>query len=152
MRFHRICAREINNDCRGTIRRPTFIGGIPRTGHVSAHMLDVLHWSPFQDQVVFRISALAWRYLLGLLGLYFSPARSLLSHFWVHEVAVPSDQWNGGGWYSLSLLPVLQLTRLVLSLWLAALFGMGLYLLCDCSLESGALLSSNLGEALYKST
>src|SRR6218665_1898643 len=66
MRFHRICAREINNDCRGTIRRPTFIGGIPRTGHVSGHMLDVLHWLPFQDQVVFRISALAWRYLLGL--------------------------------------------------------------------------------------
>src|SRR6218665_3164940 len=34
------------------------IGGIPRTGHVSAYMLDVLHWLPLQPRIVFRISAL----------------------------------------------------------------------------------------------
>src|SRR6218665_3952496 len=77
-------------------------------------------------------------------------------------------QWNEG--YSLSLLPVLQLARLVHSRWLAHLFGMGFHWHCDCSpgftlmhstlalkllflavLESRALLSSNLEKALYKS-
>jgi len=80
---------------------------------------------------------------------------------WAPEVAVPSDQWNGG--YSLS--------RLVHSRWLAPPFGMGYHWHCDCFpgftlmhstlalkqlflavLESGALLSSNHEEALYKST
>src|SRR6218665_528288 len=136
MRFHRICAREINNDCRGTIRRPTFIGGIPRTGHVSAHMLDVLHWLPFQEQVVFRISALAWRYLLGLVRAHQRDLCYLTSGY--TRLQFPPINGTGvGGRYSLSLLPVLQLARLVLSLWLAALFGMGLHLHCDCSLESG---------------
>src|SRR6218665_3506156 len=27
------------------------IGGIPRTGHVSAYMLDVLHWLPLQQRI-----------------------------------------------------------------------------------------------------
>src|SRR6218665_1218721 len=35
--------------------------------------------------------------------------------------------------YSLSLLPVLQLTRLAHSQWLAPLFGMGFHWRCDCS-------------------
>jgi len=92
-----------------------------------------------------------------------------ISH-WAPEVVVPSAQWNGGGYY-LSLLPVLQLARLMHSRWLATLLGMDFHWYCDCSpgftlmhstlalkliflamLESGALLSSSLEEALYKST
>src|SRR6218665_2666151 len=42
------------------------IGGIPRTGHVSAYMLDVLHWLPLQQRIIFRIGALVWRCILGL--------------------------------------------------------------------------------------
>ena len=55
------------------------IGGIPRTGHISGYMLDVLHWLPFQQRIVFRIAACP--------GLEVSvgpcpglPARPLLSH------------------------------------------------------------------------
>src|SRR6218665_2601303 len=42
------------------------IGGIPRTGHVSAYMLDVLHWLPLQQRIMFRIGAMVWRCILGL--------------------------------------------------------------------------------------
>src|SRR6218665_3456012 len=44
------------------------IGGIPRTGHVhvTAYMLDVLHWLPLQQRIIFRIGALVWRCILGL--------------------------------------------------------------------------------------
>src|SRR6218665_131933 len=40
------------------------IGGIPRTGHVSAYMLDVLHWLPLQQRIMFRIGAMVWRCIL----------------------------------------------------------------------------------------
>ena len=46
------------------------IGGIPRTGHVSAYMLDVLHWLPIQQRIIFRIGALVWRRLLVLAPAY----------------------------------------------------------------------------------
>src|SRR6218665_3985731 len=42
------------------------IGGIPRTGHVSAYMLDVLHWLPLQQRIMFRIGAMVWKCILGL--------------------------------------------------------------------------------------
>src|SRR6218665_4027998 len=46
------------------------IGGIPRTGHVSAYMLDVLHWLPLQQRIMFRIGAMVWRCILGLAPAY----------------------------------------------------------------------------------
>src|SRR6218665_2350403 len=97
------------------------------------------------------------------------PQRTLLSHPGLQRLQFPSIYGMGG--YSLSLFPALQLARLVHSRWLAPLFLMGFHWHCDCSpgftlthsalalkllflavLESGALLSSNLEEALYKST
>src|SRR6218665_2250637 len=42
------------------------IGGIPRTGHVSAYIRDVLHWLPLQQQIMFCIGAMVWRCILGL--------------------------------------------------------------------------------------
>src|SRR6218665_1477738 len=45
-------------------------GGIPRTGHVSAYMLDVLHWLPLQQRIMFRIGAMVWRCILGLAPAY----------------------------------------------------------------------------------
>ena len=44
------------------------IGGIPRT--VSGNMLDVLHWLPFQQWIIFWITGLVWRCLLGLVPNY----------------------------------------------------------------------------------
>src|SRR6218665_178993 len=46
------------------------IGGIPRTGHVSAYMLDVLHCLPLQQRIMFRIGAIVWRCILGLAPAY----------------------------------------------------------------------------------
>src|SRR6218665_2426524 len=42
------------------------MGGIPRTGHISAYMLDVLHWLPLQQRIMFCIGAMVWRCILGL--------------------------------------------------------------------------------------
>jgi len=46
------------------------IGGIPRTGHVSIYMPDVIHWLSFQHCIVLRISALVWRCLRSLAPAY----------------------------------------------------------------------------------
>src|SRR6218665_2270551 len=46
------------------------IGGIPRTGDVSAYMLDVLQWLPLQQRIMFRIGAIFWRCILGLAPAY----------------------------------------------------------------------------------
>ena len=46
------------------------IGGIPKTGHVSAYMRDVLHWLPIPQRITFRISSLVWRCLSGAAPLY----------------------------------------------------------------------------------
>src|SRR6218665_1896966 len=42
------------------------VGGIPRTGHLSAYLLDVLHWLPLQQRNMLRIGAMVWRCVLGL--------------------------------------------------------------------------------------
>jgi len=40
--------------------------GIPKFGHVSNYMLDVLHWLPLQQRISYRIISLVWRSFLGL--------------------------------------------------------------------------------------
>ena len=45
-------------------------GRIPKFGHVSAYMLDVLHWLPLLQRISYRIIALFWRSLLGLAPAY----------------------------------------------------------------------------------
>src|SRR6218665_3722362 len=42
------------------------IGGIPKFGHVSQYMLDVLHWLPAEQRISYRIASLVWRCLVGL--------------------------------------------------------------------------------------
>src|SRR6218665_4057603 len=46
------------------------IGGIPKFGHVSKYMLDVLHWLPAEQRISYRIASIVWRSLLGLAPLY----------------------------------------------------------------------------------
>ena len=136
------------------------------TGHVSAYMLDVLHWLPLQQRIMYRIGAMVWRCILGLFlrptsEIFAIPPRA-------PEVAVHSDHRNRG--YSLFLLLVHPQPRPVHSRWLVPLCGMGFRCRKDCSpgfflthstlisklfflavQGSGALLSSNLEGALYKS-
>src|SRR6218665_3032868 len=46
------------------------IGGIPKFGHVSQYMLDVLHWLPAEQRISYRITSLVWRCLVGLAPVY----------------------------------------------------------------------------------
>src|SRR6218665_1926507 len=49
------------------------IGGIPKFGHVSQYMLDVLHWLPAEQRISYRIASLVWRCLVGLAPVYLGP-------------------------------------------------------------------------------
>ena len=104
------------------------IGGNPRTGHVSAYMLDVLHWLPIHQQIIFHIGTLVWRCILVLLRptseIFTIPPRA-------PEVAVLSAHWNRG--YFLFLLLVPLQPRPVHSRWLAPLCGIGFLWRNDCS-------------------
>ena len=46
------------------------IGRIPKFGHFSGYMHDVLHWLPSEQRIAYRISALVWRTHLGLVPAY----------------------------------------------------------------------------------
>ena len=46
------------------------VGRIPKFGHVTDYMRDVLHWLPFSQRVTYRISSLVWRCLAGVAPVY----------------------------------------------------------------------------------
>src|SRR6218665_232814 len=50
--------------------RSTLVGRIPRFGRVSGYMRDVLHWLPYPQRIVYRISALVRRCIEGLAPSY----------------------------------------------------------------------------------
>src|SRR6218665_2986930 len=106
-------------------------GDIPRTGHVSAYMLDVLHWLPLQQRIMLSIGAMV-RWSGGVSWVLF---RSTSEIFAVPprapEVAVHSAYRNRG--YSLFLLPLPPKPRPVHSRWLTPLCGMGFLCRKDCS-------------------
>src|SRR6218665_1621725 len=134
-------------------------------GHVSAYMLDVLHWLPLQQRIIFRIGAMVGRCILGL-----APAN-------LRDLCHPTPGTRGCSSLRSSeqgllffLLLVHPQPRPVHSRWLVPLCGMGFRCRKDCSpgfflthstlvsklfflavQGSGALLSSNLEGALYKS-
>src|SRR6218665_3349195 len=41
------------------------IGGVPRFGHITDYMRDVLHWLPVQQRTFYRISSIVWHCVLG---------------------------------------------------------------------------------------
>ena len=41
------------------------IGGVPRFGHISDYMRDILHWLPVQQRIFYRISSIVWHCVLG---------------------------------------------------------------------------------------
>ena len=43
------------------------IDGVPRFGHITDYMQDVLHWLPVQQRIHYRISSIVWHCVLGLL-------------------------------------------------------------------------------------
>jgi len=55
------------------------IGGVPRFGHITEYMRDVLHWLPVQQRIHYRISSIVWHCILGnvpsyLLDLFILPS------------------------------------------------------------------------------
>src|SRR6218665_2535053 len=42
------------------------LGQIPKFGHVSSYMLEVLHWLPIRQRIEYRVASLVWRCQLGL--------------------------------------------------------------------------------------
>src|SRR5688572_23671545 len=46
------------------------IGRIPKYGHVSGYILDVLHWLPSEQRIAYRTAVLVWRCLLGFAPAY----------------------------------------------------------------------------------
>ena len=41
------------------------VGGVPKFGHISDYIRDVLHWLPVQSRIHFRVASFAWRCVLG---------------------------------------------------------------------------------------
>ena len=46
------------------------IGRIPKYGHVSDYMRDVLHWLPVPQRIIYRVSTLVWRCIVGAAPVY----------------------------------------------------------------------------------
>src|SRR6218665_3680245 len=46
------------------------IGQIPKFGHVSSYMLEVLHWHPTRQCIEYRVASIVWRCQLGLAPTY----------------------------------------------------------------------------------
>jgi len=41
------------------------IGGVPRFGHITDYMRNVLHWHQVQQRIHYRISSIVWHCVLG---------------------------------------------------------------------------------------
>src|SRR6218665_3914596 len=140
------------------------IGGIPKFGHVSKYMLDVLYWLPAEQRISYRIASIVWRCLLGLAPLYLRElccslhsamsSRSLRSSQ-QGLLLVPFARTSAKQSRAFSVVGPSIWNGLPSQLWtlpraLSPAFFLKLRLLFLAVLESGAPLSSSLEEALYK--
>src|SRR6218665_1248223 len=48
------------------------IGGVPKFGHIGEFMRDILHWLPVRQRILYRVSTIAWRCILGVAPVYLS--------------------------------------------------------------------------------
>ena len=55
------------------------IGGVPKFGHISAIMRDVLHWLPVQQRIHYRVSSIVWHCVLGRAPVYLRELFTLTS-------------------------------------------------------------------------
>src|SRR6218665_1017657 len=46
------------------------IGGVPRFGHISEFMQDALRWLPVRQRILYRLSSIVWRCVLGIAPTY----------------------------------------------------------------------------------
>src|SRR6218665_3025152 len=57
-----VLLQPLNGVLRAAAR---MIGGVPKFGHISDYMRDVLHWLPVQQRIQYRISSIVWHCVLG---------------------------------------------------------------------------------------
>ena len=48
------------------------IGGVPKFGHIGEFMRDTLHWLSVRQHILYRVSTIAWRCILGVAPAYLS--------------------------------------------------------------------------------
>src|SRR6218665_909701 len=48
------------------------IGGVSKFGHIGEFMRDTLHWLPVCQRILYRVSTIAWRCILGVAPVYLS--------------------------------------------------------------------------------
>src|SRR6218665_2153691 len=48
------------------------IGAVPKFGHIGELMRDTLHWLPVRKRILYRVSTIAWRCILGVAPVYLS--------------------------------------------------------------------------------
>ena len=48
------------------------IGGVPKFGHIGEFMRNTLHWLPVGQRILYRVSTIAWRCILGVAPVYLS--------------------------------------------------------------------------------
>src|SRR6218665_2673929 len=96
-----------------------YLGRKPQQ-HVSAYMLNVLHWQPLQQRIIFRIGAIVWRCILGLAPAY------------LRDLCCPTPGTRGrsslrSSEHGLLFVPFgrASTTQALHSRWLAPLRGMG---------------------------
>ena len=54
-------------------KRPSpLIGGVPKFDHIGEFMRDILHWLPVRQRILYRVSTIAWRCILGVAPVYLS--------------------------------------------------------------------------------
>ena len=46
------------------------IGGVPKFCHISDFMRDTLHWPPVRQRILYRLSSIVWRCVLGIAPTY----------------------------------------------------------------------------------
>ena len=58
--------------CLDRIQRSSarLIGQIPKFGHVTGYMLEVLRWLPVRQRIEYRVASLVWRCQLGIAPIY----------------------------------------------------------------------------------
>ena len=59
---------SVHVGCRDHILRSA--ARIPKFSHVITYMLEVLHWLPVRQRVLYRIASMVWRCQLGLAPTY----------------------------------------------------------------------------------
>src|SRR6218665_3598616 len=107
------------------------VGHIPGFGQVSGYMRDVLHWLPYPQGIVYRISALVRRCIEGLAPAYLRElcCSSVLSHcallsrwsYWSPERGLLSDSAEPSLWL-VRRLGMISRLRCVLRQWRTLLY------------------------------